>query len=1110
MTTTLRAAKESYAHGYLSARDSRTAFSHVLILGILLLLLASNLSMFPPVGTSKAAGSSLSQQIPALARLAPQCTNCVLRNITVGSGPDFLLYDPLDGNIFVPNTGSSNVTIINGTSNKVVANSVVNPDDGSAAVDTANGDVYVTSGTSNYIAILNGSTGAVIGNVSVGNGTGGIGFDPISRLLFVTTNVSVASIGVIVNTTTNKVVGSFQGGIQSWGVLYNPFNHYIYVSATQSPTAAVPGNVTILNGSTGKSVASVTTGLSSNDMAVDPVNGNVYVANPNGNDVTVIDGSNFTVLATLAAGTYPRAATYDPITREVYVGNLQSPYVTVIDPSVNKVVGSIPTGTSYSVQGIATDTTTGLLYASNILSNTVTVIQATNLNLPAITSFAPSNASFDKGLGVYLNVSVVGGTLPYSYSYSNLPSGCVSANSSSLYCVPTVNGTFVVGVTVVDSNGSKVSASTSFTVNPPLAVSGLTFSPGSIALHNSTQVSVQTSGGTPPLSYSYTGLPSGCVPGTGSLWVCTPTSTGNFSVTVTVTDGDGVAHTATGTLIVQGPANPLLATLYFDSSNYGPAPLTVTVTGTSSGGYPGYNYSWAFGNGTSGVGLTVSHTYTAPGNYSIVLTVTDSRGDTASATGFVTVKPVVSNQFSAQVLFESPNLGSAPLSVTVSANVSGGTAPFGYQWSFGDGATSTSPTVTHTYTTMPSGCKASRCTYNVTLVVSDAAAQVASARALVTLVAKSSSSLSVTLAASVSTGVAPLATLFSATPSGGRSPYTLVWTFGDGSSAVGPTASHVYAYAGTYTAIVTVVDANGSVTQAALPIVAYPAPPSNQSGALELSISAVPATGMAPLNVAFQSQVVGGTAPYTYSWNFGDGTTSTNGSSVLHTYPVPGEYVATLVVSDGSVSATTGVFVTVYGPGAPSSSGSPLTAFVTMVSLQGSAPTSLTFFPSVYGGSAPYQLRWNFGDGSPLDTVSTALPVTHTYAKAGTYYPSLQVTDARGNVTTWSSQSLSPPAPVKVKATGTGSTTNGLIEYVLPLVVVVVVIVVVVVLLARKKQPPSPSGNSGGQSIPRTPPPVGDNGAGRPSPPSPPRIDDPLRDVFRSVIPPYAPFHRGE
>jgi hypothetical protein len=67
----------------------------------------------------------------------------------------------------------------------------------------------------------------------------------------------------------------------------------------------------------------------------------------------------------------------------------------------------------------------------------------------------------------------------------------------------------------------------------------------------------------------------------------------------------------------------------------------------------------------------------------------------------------------------------------------------------------------------------------------------------------------------------------------------------------------------------------------------------------------------------------------------------------------------------------------------------------------GSPGASIPWQVTIVGGTAPYALSWNWGDGSKTTLVSEQFegPVTtiHTYARAGTYRVIAQVTDAAGN-----------------------------------------------------------------------------------------------------------------
>lgn len=84
-----------------------------------------------------------------------------------------------------------------------------------------------------------------------------------------------------------------------------------------------------------------------------------------------------------------------------------------------------------------------------------------------------------------------------------------------------------------------------------------------------------------------------------------------------------------------------------------------------------------------------------------------------------------------------------------------------------------------------------------------------------------------------------------------------------------------------------------------------------QPNPLKASISATPSSGSVPLTVAFSAVASGGVSPYSYSWNFADGGSSTQ-AQPTHTYTTPGTYLVQLTVTDSSganASATTIVTV---------------------------------------------------------------------------------------------------------------------------------------------------------------------------------------------------------
>jgi len=144
----------------------------------------------------------------------------------------------------------------------------------------------------------------------------------------------------------------------------------------------------------------------------------------------------------------------------------------------------------------------------------------------------------------------------------------------------------------------------------------------------------------------------------------------------------------------------------FDASpTAGCSALAVSFTDTSTGA--GINaWAWNFGDGGSSTAQNPSHTYTAPGTYSVSLTASSaSCSDSVTQVGLVVVSAAPLADFSA-----SSTSGNAPLTVDFTDLTSGG--PTSWSWTFGDGGTATAQNPSHTY--------AAAGTYTVALTASNA------------------------------------------------------------------------------------------------------------------------------------------------------------------------------------------------------------------------------------------------------------------------------------------------------------------------------------------------------------------------------------------------------
>jgi PKD repeat protein len=155
-------------------------------------------------------------------------------------------------------------------------------------------------------------------------------------------------------------------------------------------------------------------------------------------------------------------------------------------------------------------------------------------------------------------------------------------------------------------------------------------------------------------------------------------------------------------------------------------------------------------------------------------------------------------------------------------------------------------------------------------------------------------------------------------------------------------------------------------------------------------IDPTPTSGEIPLYVSFTGlESTGDIASYT--WEFGDGTPSSEGYLAYHTYSTPAEYTATLTIADQSgathqVSTTITALPNPVGPQPPTAVFSSSTTANTpnVVNFDGTASTTTN--PPIVNYS------WDFGDGIG----ATGEITSHFFTAAGTYYTTLTVEDSKG------------------------------------------------------------------------------------------------------------------
>ncbi len=419
------------------------------------------------------------------------------------------------------------------------------------------------------------------------------------------------------------------------------------------------------------------------------------------------------------------------------------------------------------------------------------------------------------------------------------------------------------------------------------------------------------------------------------------------------------------------------------------------------------NYTWDFGDGTAGVGASVQHSYQNEGVYSVVLTVSDGDGGTATQNQTVTVSnadPVLS-----AIVGDATGAEGEQLSWTAVAS-DPGSDTLTYSWSFGDGSpgvsNSTLPVASHTYVNEGS--------YQVSVVVSDGDG--GTTTSLLTVVVSNAAPLLSNLTGTTS-GQEGDSYSYSvqAADAGSGDVLSYSWNFGDGSAPVVTTTgqvTHVFTDDGTFGVTVTVTDnASPPASDSAMMLVTV----SNVAP----SLSVVNATGgNEGESLTFSAAATDvGSDTLVYTWEMGDGTTLI-GDTVTHAFADNGSYPMSLVVSDGDGGSDSSTATLLIANVAPT---------ITSATMPGGAEgQSLVFGAAATDpGADTLVYTWDFDDGSTGQGDS----LTHTFTDNGSYTVELTVDDGDGGITTTASVvTITNVAPVIDQMTGPALVDEGAVH----------------------------------------------------------------------------------
>ncbi len=399
----------------------------------------------------------------------------------------------------------------------------------------------------------------------------------------------------------------------------------------------------------------------------------------------------------------------------------------------------------------------------------------------------------------------------------------------------------------------------------------------------------------------------------------------------------------------------------------GCGPLSVNFTDQSTGNPTAWN--WEFSNGTLSNVQNPSVSFSAPGTYSVKLVVQNSAGiSQLERLNYITVLPSPTADFSANI-----TLTCLPATINFS-DLS--TTPVGsivsWDWDFGDGGTSTSQNPSHTFTTAGF--------YTITLAVTSSTGckSIVSKGSYIRILSGIATDFSYSIASSCQS---PFTVNFT-NQSNGPGNITYSWDFGNTLTSTAINPSTVYNTPGTYNVTLNAqsdLGCTGSVQKV-------------------ITLTNITTDFIAPTNICLDVPVTfqnnSSRPPVSSSWNFGDGTFSSQ-VNPIKTFVTAGTYNVTLINQYSSCTDSITKTITVNTK--------PVVDFTTNDSASCKAPFTVQFTDLSVGATSWF---WDFGDGN----TSTQQNPSHTYNALGDYTVSLTVTTTVG-----CSNTLTRPAHIKIR-----------------------------------------------------------------------------------------------
>ena len=631
-------------------------------------------------------------------------SDSVMAKIPVGLGPSDATYDPDNREVYVANFDSNNVSALSDTTGKVVSNIPVGNSPVALVFDSVTKQIFVSNELNNSISVINDSTNTVVKTVNGIAFPWGLAYAAKLGEVFVA-NYHAQSV-MVVSDKTDARVATIAVGNTPQGLVYDSGTGEVFVANSAG------NSLSIINASARSVTDTVGSDYLPVSFAYDSLTGELFVVNANSDNVTVLSDTSNKVVKSIRVGVEPGGVAYDPAADEAFVTLADADSVDVISESTGKVIGSVNVG--HQPENIVYDSGSNQLFVVNEVVDSVSVISVSSMSVVATVStltLGTMDVIYDAGVGeVFLAVQFDNNVTIISDQNDTVVAKIPISSPDGLAYDPTKGQVFVSSVfgnlvDVVSDATNKVVA----TLNVGGGPLGLAFdsSRSEIFAVNGSFVNVVSVATSSLVASIPIGVPPGGIvydPSSGQILVG-GTYKDNLSVisdasnivlmNLTVGSGPGiftydsgngdvlVGSYWQGTVAMVGPFEPFPPRVTARADRLsGISPCQVNFTASASGGTGTYSkWQWHLGDGNTSTLENLSHTYTSPGNYTVWVNVTDSRGGvgTSNLLSINVTAPIP--PLSVTSFTSAPNPASAGNPVDFVTTARGGVPPYSYWYS---------------------------------------------------------------------------------------------------------------------------------------------------------------------------------------------------------------------------------------------------------------------------------------------------------------------------------------------------------------------------------------------------------------------------------------------